>query len=263
MLIGASTGVLYPHALTEDAVEALGRGGFVAVEVIVQTAGEYRPAFARRLAARARAAGTTVASLHTYTGLHPLFDPYPRRREEGRAALLRAIDVAATLGARSVVWHGPTRRELPAGLASDRFREVLADVAQAGAAAGVTLTLENVSWCLLRDAESVRLVRGWGLPVGFTFDPFQAAEAGVDTAALIAAMGDALVNVHLSDHCPGGPRHLPPGEGTIPWPTVLGQLRAAGYAGPLILEGNCGGDLARLERSRRFVAALLEGVGSP
>lgn len=259
MLIGASTGTLYPHQLTEDAVETLARMGFPAAEVVLQTAGEYEAGFVRALECRARAAGTSVTSVHTLTGLHPLFDPYPRRRDEGRAALQRAIEAAATLGARTLIWHGPTLRDLPEGVASGQFREVLADVAAAAAEAGVTLTLENVSWCVVRDAERVQAVRAWGLPVGFTFDPFQAAEAGVDAVDLIDAMGDALVNVHLSDHAPGGRRHLPVGEGVIPWRAILGRVRAAGYTGPLILEGNCDGDLSRLERSRQVLTDLLHG----
>lgn len=258
MLIGASTGTLYPHQHTEEAVETLARLGFPTIEVVLQTAGEYEPGFVRDLAARVRAGGTAVASVHTFTALHPLFDPYPRRREEGRRALLRAIDAAVTLDARVLIWHGPTRRELPEGITSERLRAVLADLGEEAAGAGVTLSLENVSWCLVRDASSVRVVRGWGVPVGFTFDPFQAAEAGVDGGELIDAMRGALVNVHLSDHAPGGRRHLPVGEGTIDWRNLLSRLRAIGYTGPLILEGNCEGDLSRLIRSRQVVAELLE-----
>lgn len=257
MLIGASTGTLYPHQHTEDAVETLARLGFPAIEVVLQTAGEYEPGFVRALAARAHAGGTAVTSVHTFTALHLLFDPYPRRRAEGRRALLRAIDAAATLGARVLIWHGPTRRDLPEGVASERLRAVLADLGDVAAAAGVTLSLENVSWCLVRDAESVQVVRGWGLPVGFTFDPFQAAEAGVDGGELLDAMRGALVNVHLSDHAPGGRRHLPVGEGTIAWRNLLTWLRAIGYTGPLILEGNCEGDVSRLLRSRQVVADLV------
>lgn len=226
--------------------------------MVLQTAGEYEPGFVRDLAARAHAGGTAVTSVHSFTGLHPLFDPYPRRREEGRRALLRAIDAAATLGARVLIWHGPTRRELPEGVASERLRAMLADLSEAAAGAGVTLSLENVSWCLVRDAASVRVVRGWGVPIGFTFDPFQATESGVDGWELLDAMRGALVNVHLSDHAPGGRRHLPVGEGDIDWRDLLARLRATGYAGPLILEGNCDGDLSRLIRSRQVVAELLE-----
>ncbi len=257
MRIGASTGALYPKWLTEDAVDALAGLGFPVVEVVLQTAGEYEAAYAGALARRARGAGVAVHAVHSFTQLHPLFDPYPRRRAEGRAALLRGIEAAATLGARCLVWHGLTLRDQRAGVGWEAFREELADLCAVARPAGVTLALENVSWCAVRDAEAARRVRAWGLPLGFAFDPFQAAEAGADAAGLLQVMAGALVDVHLSDHAAGGPRHLLPGEGDLDWPALLAGVRATGYDGPLMIEGPCAGRLDRLVRSRDFLEALL------
>lgn len=256
MEIGASTGALYPRFLTEQAVEALARLGFRVVEVMLQTAGEYEPAFARAVAARARVAGLEVRSVHTQTQLHPVFATYRRRRDEAIAAFDRVIDAAATLGARYLVWHGLTLRDLQSGVAWEAFRTALADLAGRCAGSGVTLTIENVSWCAVRDAQGVATVRGWRLPVGFTLDPFQAVEAGAEPDGLIGAMGDALVNVHVSDHAPGGRRHLPLGEGEIDWGRILSRLRESGYAGPLVLEMACEGDLGVLTESRERLRGL-------
>src|SRR5690606_29658234 len=117
--------------LTEDSIERLARAGFAVAEVMLQTRGEYDAAYIRRLHARARDAGIRVHSLHVYTSLHPLFDPYPRRREEGFAAFHQAIMAAEVLEANCLVWHGPTRRDRQDGVTNERFRAVLAEVASA------------------------------------------------------------------------------------------------------------------------------------
>lgn len=261
VIIGVSTGAFYPDYLTEEAIDAAARLGFPLVEILLQTAGEYAPAFIRELAGIARDAAVAVHSLHTLTSLHAVFDPYPRRRDEGRGAFLRAVDAAVTLGARCLVWHGLTRRDHAAGVSLAAYRETLGSLADVARRAGVTLTIENVGWCYVRDAESVVIVRDWCLPVGFTLDPYQASQAGSDGAALIEAMRGALMNVHLSDDLPGDGRHLPPGEGALDWPALLRQIAGTGYAGPLILEGTCGADLARLARSRTFVNRTLAAIG--
>lgn len=257
MIVGASTGALYPHETTEDAIDVLARLGFPVLEIMLQTAGEYAPAFARLLAGRARDAGVAVHAVHAFTGLHPLFDPYARRREEGMDAFRRGIDLAAEVGAGAIVWHGLTRRDQESGVGPERYREVLATVAGESRAAGVTLAIENVSWCAVRDAKSVAAVRAWDLPVGFALDPFQAVEAGVEIAEVAEGMRGALVDVHLSDYATGRGRHLPPGEGEIDWRGFVRLLACLGYDGPLIIEGVCDGDLARLARARDLLRGLL------
>src|SRR4029453_15622378 len=77
----------------------------------------------------------------------------------------------------------------------------------------------------------------------FSFDPFQADEAGANPFMILSAMEGRVFDVHLSDrreHDPGN-RHLPPGEGDLPWPALLRAI-AGTYSGPLMLEGVVGGD---------------------
>jgi sugar phosphate isomerase/epimerase len=98
------------------------------------------------------------------------------------------------------------------------------------------------------------------LPVGFTFDTFQAGESGADPAALIYAMDSHLATVHVADYAPGGPRHLPPGEGTLDWPSILRALEVVGYGGPLIIEPAHVEDPAVFLRAREFVQQMLTDV---
>src|SRR5262249_17937420 len=154
--------------------------------------------------------------------------------EEGEALFPQAIEGAARLGAKAVVWHGLTRQEANDEDASSAFLHVTERYALACAEASLTLAIENVSWCALASVREV-LLFGSGIgelgpkgSIGFAFDPFQAAEAGANPFMMLAAMEAHLVDVHLSDHKPER-RHLPPGEGDLPWPALIRAIVAAGY----------------------------------
>lgn len=257
--VGASTGSLYPTTLTEDAVDRLAALGFERVEILLQTAGEHEPAFAHLLARRVADAGIVARSIHTFTSLLPFYDPYSRRRDEALGRFQQVVDLAATVGASHIVLHGPRRQATTTEADWSAFRETLAHLAALSSEASLLLTVENVSWCLVRDIETVERLGSWQLPLGLTFDPFQAAEAGVDPVALLQSMGESLANVHLSDYAadPEKSRHLPIGDGILDFPAILGACRAAGYSGPFILESSAGDDLNGLIESRDRVSAML------
>lgn len=262
MIVGASTGALYPTTLTEDAVDRLAGLGFERIEILLQTAGEHEPAFARLLDRRVRAAGIVARSVHTFTSLLPFYDPYSRRRDEAFARFQQVVDLSAVIGATHIVLHGPRRREATSEAEWPAFSETLARLAATADEAGVLLTVENVSWCLVRDVETVERLRSWRLPVGLTFDPFQAAEAGADPVTLLNAIGESLANVHLSDYAvdPEKLRHLPIGEGILDFPAILNACQKTGYDGPLILETSAGDDMQGLITSRRMVIEMLAEV---
>ena len=265
--LGLSTGALYPTA-TEEVPALAAEAGLFDLEIMLQTPGEYGAAFIRELATRCRSAGCRVHAVHLWQELHPVLSPYARRTREGRTLFARAIDGAAELGAKVVVWHGPKRAEMRAPAAQPHFLEAVADRGEACAAAGVRLAMENVSWCALatvRDvlgfAASVKEIDPRAERIGFAFDPFQAAEADANPFMLLAAMEDRVFDVHLSDRREAAPeqRHLPPGEGDLPWPALLRAVSAA-YSGPLMLEGAVGGDLSRIEATRRLLDPMLREV---
>jgi sugar phosphate isomerase/epimerase/predicted metal-dependent hydrolase len=200
--------------------------------------------------------------------LHPLLSPYARRAREGRALFARAIDGASELGAKVVVWHGPRRSDVRSAADQARFLDAVADRGCACAAAGLRLAIENVSWCTVATVRDV-LAFSASLQdfdpraerVGFTFDPFQADEAGANPFMVLAAMQGRVIDVHVSDRREGDPenRHLPPGEGDLPWPALLRAI-AATYSGPLMLEGIVGEDLDRIDATRRYLDPLLREV---
>ena len=111
-----------------------------------------------------------------------------------------------------------------------------------------------------------RSAQGWiatalSRRIGFAFDPFQAAETDANPFMLLAAMENRVFDVHLSDRRDDAPeqRHLSPGEGDLPWPALLRAIAGA-YSGPLMLEGTVGGDLARIDATRRLLDPILREV---
>lgn len=266
--LAMSSGALYPHTATEDIPAAAAARGFRTVELMLQTAGEYDPVFIENLARNAREADVHVYSIHTMATLHHLMSPYHRRAEEGRKLFQQAIDAAAILGARVVVWHGPTKTEVATDAGWERFLAISRELATACGEAGVTLGIENVSRCALSQVRHVanfaRELGNLGTreEIGFVFDPFQASEAGANPFMMLAAMGNRVVNVHISDYLENEPsaRHLPPGEGDLPWPALIRAIAGSGYSGPLMIEGALGENHETLHRVRQRLEPLIRSI---
>ena len=268
--LAVSSGAFYPHVATENVPEAAAKLGLQTIEIMLQTAGEYQPTFIAQLAANARDAGVRIHSLHTMETLHRLMGPYERRTQEGRLLFQQGIEAAAALGAEVIVWHGPNRREVETDAQWEQFIGVTRELAEACGRAGITLGLENVSRCALSQVRHVtqfaRRLGEIGSPrdVGFVFDPFQASEAGANPFMMLAAMGNRIVDVHISDYREGDPsvRHLPPGDGDLPWPALLRAIAGSGYSGPMMIEGPLGQDGVVLSRIRERLTPLIRSVFS-
>jgi predicted metal-dependent hydrolase len=97
--------------------------------------------------------------------------------------------------------------------------------------------------------------------LGFVFDPFQAAEAGANPFLVLAAMLDRVVDVHLSDFRAEDPaaRHLPPGEGDLPWSALIRAI-AASYSGPMMIEGSLTEDEDALDRVQARLTPLIRSL---
>ncbi len=264
--IGVSTAAFYPAYLTEDALTAAAALGFPVVEVFLQARKEYTPDFGKTLAQRRRSGAVRVHSLHLHNDFFELWSPYRRMLEEARTRFRQALDIAARLEAQALTWHG-IRYGFQNPAFVGHFLDCVAWAAEQAHSVGVTLCLENVSWCYLRTPEQVQELKSLGVPLGFTFDSFQAGETPFDPVAMIHAMGKELTTVHLADYDPAGPRHLPLGAGKLEWAAILHALGSVGYGGPLILELAHVDDLNTLCESRAFLARQMvhyhHGMGVP
>jgi sugar phosphate isomerase/epimerase len=233
--VGISSASFYPWKSTESSLVNIAAFGCRTVEVFLQTHREYRPGYLQQLGKVCSRLGLKVNSLH---GASTLFEPmlfydYPRQVLDSMDMLELVFEAAARLKAPSYIFHGPLRVAMPE---RQRVLPVLFKVAEKAGEYGIRLALENVSWCLGWEPGVFKWLKGYNIPnLWFTFDNKQAARSGFSDQEFIYAMGDKLLNVHLSDLSDEG-IGLVPGRGNVDFAAIASLLRRQGYANPVILE---------------------------
>ena len=135
---------------------------------------------------------------------------------------------------------------------------MLGEVADRTAGLPVTITLEPLNrdetHYLTDPTEAAALCGALASPrIGTMVDTYHCERNGQDITAQIAAVGEHLALVHLSDT----DRHLP-GDGAIDFGPVLAALRRRGYRGWLGFECRPATDAEALGRSVRHLRALWD-----
>lgn len=170
-----------------------------------------------------------------------LLDPDPDARQARARLLIRAVHVAADLGAHAVhCFSGIT----PDGTDPDTAWKLLADelgpVLDAATTAGVPLAIEPEPGHLLATlADFHRLRHALGSPdaLGLTLDIGHCQCLENDSPAdCVRAAAPWLRHVQIEDMRRGVHEHLPFGEGEIDFPPVLDALAATGYQGLTVVE---------------------------
>lgn len=188
-------------------------------------------------------------------------------RERAHETFLRAIELAFELGVRTIQLAGYYvyyEDETPAS--AERYAEGVARGAEAAAAAGVMLGIENMDTVGLASlADGVALLDRVGSPwLQLYPDLGNLTERGRDTLRELAAARGRMVALHLKDARPGEPRRVPFGAGGVPFTPALERLRADGYAGPMLVEmwnDDAPDSVARLADARAWVAGRLAEAG--
>ncbi|WP_406334509.1 sugar phosphate isomerase/epimerase family protein [Streptomyces sp. NBC_00203] len=170
-----------------------------------------------------------------------LLDPDPDARARRVDLLIRAVRVAADLGAHAVhCFSGVTPVGTDEDTAWKRLAEALAPVLDAATRAGVPLAVEPEPGHLLSSlADFHRLRRALGDPaaLGLTLDigHCQCLEP-LPPADCVRAAGPWLRHVQIEDMRRGIHEHLPFGDGEIDFPPVLEALAATGYQALTVVE---------------------------
>ncbi|MER6685239.1 sugar phosphate isomerase/epimerase family protein [Streptomyces olivaceoviridis] len=171
-----------------------------------------------------------------------LLDPDPGARARRVDLLLRAVRVAADLGATAVhCFSGivPPTDPGPAP-AWERLTASLSPVLDAAASAGLPLAVEPEPGHLLAslaDFHHLRRILGDPPALGLTLDigHCQCLEP-LPPADCVRAAAPWLRHVQIEDMRRGVHDHLPFGEGEIDFPPVLTALAATGYRGLTVVE---------------------------
>ncbi|MFE7235816.1 sugar phosphate isomerase/epimerase family protein [Streptomyces sp. NPDC001231] len=170
-----------------------------------------------------------------------LLDADPADRARRADLLLRAVRVAADLGAHAVhCFSGITPPGTDRDTAWKRLAESLGPVLEAATAAGVPLAVEPEPGHLLATlADFHHLRRTLGDPenLGLTLDigHCQCLEP-LPPAECVRAAAPWLRHVQIEDMRRGVHEHLPFGDGEIDFPPVLAALAATGYEGLTVVE---------------------------
>lgn len=148
--------------------------------------------------------------------------------------LERSLDLAAEIGARTVVAHPPFawQRSI-AGHFPDQVEELAKTVAED---TGVRIAIENMYPVTVLGRTVSTYRPDWDVTVtgypGYTLDLSHTAAAGVDAVEMAREMGGELAHVHLGDGS-GAARdeHLVPGRGTARTAEVLRNLAGGRWGG--------------------------------
>jgi sugar phosphate isomerase/epimerase len=219
------------------------------------------------LPARTAAAGALLArhglGVVVETGARYVLDPWHKHeptlvsavgRERRTDLLLRAVRVAAELGAQAVsFWSGVLRDDAPAEVVRDRLTAALHPVLEEAARLGVTLAMEPEPGMFVDTLAGVHATRArLGDPehLRVTVDiGHLRCNEDAPPAACVEAVGGLLANVQIDDMRRGVHEHLPFGEGEVDLPSVLAALRRVRFRGLVAVElprhSHAAPDLAR------------------
>ena len=166
----------------------------------------------------------------------PVASPFPPLRAAARRLLVETLDDFAAIGATHVTLHpDPVTRSYPRAEAIAGNVDAVAELAEAAAARGLTLMVENMGRSFGTAGEVAPLLDAHP-DVRFHLDVGHAHLAGDTTRELLDAFGDRLAHVHASDNFGVDDLHLPLGAGSIGWRDVIERLRGIGYDGTVTLE---------------------------
>ncbi|MFD3955634.1 MULTISPECIES: sugar phosphate isomerase/epimerase family protein [Streptomyces] len=183
-----------------------------------------------------------------------LLDPDPEARAARTALLVRAVGVAAELGAHAVhCFSGITPPGTAPETAWKRLTEAITPVLDAADRTGIPLAIEPEPGHLLATLADFHHLRGLlGDPpsLGLTLDigHCQCLEEATP-AQCVRDSAPWLRHVQIEDMRRGVHEHLPFGDGEIDFPPVLAALAATGYQGLTVVElprhSHAGPELAR------------------
>jgi sugar phosphate isomerase/epimerase len=227
--VALSTASVFPER-TADAFELAARLGYDGIEVMVTADPVSQDAgVLRRLSEHH---GVPVLAVHAPCLLIT-------QRVWGRepwAKLLKAADVAKSLGAGVVVVHPPFRWQ------REYARDFEAGLARTQAETDVKFAVENLYPLRAGSAEVAAYAPNWN-PVELdcehiTLDLSHTAVSDSDALDMASQLGGRLAHVHLADGTkPGLPdEHLVPGRGSQPCAELLSRLGGMGYSGTVVLE---------------------------
>ncbi|MGW4499375.1 sugar phosphate isomerase/epimerase family protein [Micromonospora sp. NPDC004336] len=234
--------------------------GYDGVEVMVWTDAVSQDVGALR--GLAEHYGVPVLSVHAPCLLvtQRVWSPDPWER------LRRSAEMAATLGAPTVVVHPPFtwQRDYARNFA-DGLSAIAAEFPD------LSFPVENMYPVRMAGRQFVPYVPGWDPTEtgysSYTLDLSHCAASHTDALAMADRMGAGLTHVHLGDGTgEGRDEHLVPGRGNQPCAELLSSLAGRGFTGSVAVEVTTRGAKSRAVREadlREALAFARQHLGTP
>lgn len=228
-----------------DCVRRLGKLGYRQIEFLLQPPhlplDDFEPAARRDLRSALQDIGASKAAINLPSLDHNLASPFSRARVAAVKMFEDTIDLAADIGAETVVVVPGRMSPLFPPSVEHRTSWVADGISKLlprAEARGINLAIENVPFAAFPDATSLgRFVRGFSSgAISVCYDAANAHFIGESPADGVRELADLLRVVHLSDTGRDTWRHDPIGTGTVPFAEVVEALDDVGFAGACTLE---------------------------
>lgn len=260
MKIGISTASFFPREECESAIAKIKGMGADCAEVFLGTFYEYRPEFAK--AHMEQFGGIDISAVHALSGnFEPqLFSTSRRVRGDGFYWLDQIMRSAQLLGAKNYTFHGYIAHRMGENI--DVAAGYLNEICEFCARYGVTVCLENVSWCTYNRPGLFTALKERCPQLLGALDLKQARRSGYPLNMYIEDMRGAISHVHLSDVDENGKMCLP-GKGIYDFTEIFKRLQGAGFNGPAVIEvyGGDYGDYSEIARSAEYLKEIIYKLG--
>ncbi len=193
----------------------------------------------------------------------PMGSASPDIRAKSLYIVKKAIRLACDLGVRMVLVPGYDVFYEPSTADSrTRFAEGLCQAVQWASREGMTLVLENTEHSITSITQTVRYVNQIGSPWLQLYGDIGNLNAlGYDVIAELEAGAGHLAGIHVKDTTAGEFRHIPLGQGTVPFVEAFRTLWRIGFSGPIMLEmweDERADPLQTIAEARRWLEARLQ-----
>ncbi len=235
MQTGISSACFYPMG-TEKAVELCGKLGFKNIEIFVNAECEMSGRIFNDIKSVIDFYDINVCSVHPFTSIiesFTIFGYYNRRVDDTVEYYKKFFDFTSKIGADIFVLHGG---KVYHTVDNEEYFERYARLYELGKQFGVTVSHENVVDKRTQSPDFVKRMNDYlNGNFALTLDLKQCRRAGESPFDFIEAVGEKIVNVHLSDYsldldC------LPPFEGRENFAPILSALKQKGYSGKYLIE---------------------------
>ncbi len=236
MEVGVSTASLFLRQYNEDSLVTLNNLNAKTCEVFLESFSEYTEEYGKLLLSRK--GNLNVHSVHVITMNFEteLFSVNPRGYRDANRWFEQVLKTGELLGAKYYTMHG--RARIKSDSDYDNYEKAgkrLAELCETAEKYGIAICLENVVWSLCSYPDFYKRVKEYAPKLLATLDIKQARRSGFDYKDYIAAMGEKIKTVHISDVDENGKIKLP-GYGIFDFEELFKRLKDVGFDGDALIE---------------------------